>query len=80
MVDGYGYHRCVLELLPGWSLALGSLGLQDNRERFKTPALRAEWERRSAASCGQRRSDAVIVAASIASDVRQRRLIVGLLA
>ena len=32
-----------------------------------------KWERRSAASCGQMRSDIVVVAASIASDVRQRR-------
>ena len=37
------------------------------------PAVGAEWEQRSAASCGQMRSYTVIVAASIASDVRQRR-------
>jgi hypothetical protein len=44
------------------------------------PVLGAEWERRSAASCGHTRSDAVIVAAAIAFDVRQRRQTAGLLA
>ena len=44
---------------------------------WSCPALGAEWERRSAASCGQTRSDAVIVAVSIAltcSDVIKQRL------
>jgi len=37
------------------------------------PALGAEWERRSAASYGQTRSDALIVARSNHSDVPERR-------
>ena len=37
------------------------------------PALGAEWERRSAASYGQTRSDALIVARSNRSDVPERR-------
>jgi len=42
--------------------------------------LGAKWERRFTGRCGQTRSDTVIVAASIASDVRQRRQAAGLLA
>ena len=80
MVDGYGYHRCVLELLPGLVPGARVPGSPGQPREVQTPALGAEWERRSAASCGQTRSDAVIVAASIASDVRQRRQTVGLLA
>ena len=42
------------------------------------PAVGAEWEQRSAASCGQTRSVTVIVATSIASDVQKRRQAAGL--
>ena len=38
------------------------------------PILGAKWERRSAASCGQTRSDVVILAASNRSDVLKRHL------
>jgi hypothetical protein len=44
------------------------------------PAVGAEWERRSAASCAQTPSGTVIVTVSIASDVEQRRQSAGLCA